>query len=186
MAIGYSGFMSVPIRPAATLLLLRDGPEGPEVWLMERSRGVAFMAAAWVFPGGRVDAEDEAAGASLGELGAFRAAALRELAEEADILIDPSHPLTIWAHWITPEIETRRYDTWFFAAALPEGQVARVDGSEGVAGAWFRPSDALDRYEQGALALAPPTLRTLQELAPYRTVAEALSASRRKIGRAHV
>lgn len=169
----------VPIRPAATLLLLRDGPDGPETWLMERSRGVAFMAAAWVFPGGRVDAEDEAAGAALGPLGAFRAAAIRELAEEAGVKLPLDAELTLWAHWITPEIEPRRYDTWFFATMLPEGQEAVVDGSEGVAGAWLRPVDALARYEAGTLALAPPTLRTLAELLPYSTVAEALAAPRR-------
>ncbi|MFN7146370.1 MAG: hypothetical protein ACK4YP_21535, partial [Myxococcota bacterium] len=84
-----------------------------------------------------------------------------------------------WAHWITPEIEPRRYDTWFFAAVLPAGAEARIDGQEAVAGAWLRPVDALARHEAGTLPLAPPTLRTLAELAPYGSAAAIVGARRR-------
>lgn len=177
-----------PLRPAATVLLLRDGPlraDGTrlEVWLMERSRTVGFMATAWVFPGGRVDPSDaEQAPVALQDDGiaaAFRVAAARELHEEAGVRIDDLAALRPWSHWITPEVEPRRYDTWFFAAALPEGQEAVIDGQEAVAGGWFAPDEAAARVEAGTLPVAPPTLRTLRELAGHATVANALAAPRR-------
>ncbi|MDP2306430.1 MAG: NUDIX domain-containing protein [Pseudomonadota bacterium] len=175
------------LRPAATVILLRDTPDGPEVWMMERNRAVGFMGAAWVFPGGRVDPEDATRAVRLtredGIPSHFRAAAARELEEEAGVRLGDAEAyhldgLVPWSHWITPEIEPRRYDTWFFVAALPSGAEARIDGQEAVAGAWLRPADALTRAEAGTLPLAPPTLRTLVELLPYADVAAALAARR--------
>jgi 8-oxo-dGTP pyrophosphatase MutT (NUDIX family) len=183
--------MTAPLRPAATVLLLRDAPDGLEVWLMERSRAVGFMASAWVFPGGRVDDADAdlpafgvLAGLDVPMARAFGVAALRELEEEASVRIGGAAgydlgALRTWSHWITPEVEPRRYDTWFFAAALPEGADARADGQEAAQGGWFRPADAAAQAMAGALPVAPPTLRTLMELAAHRTVAEALAAVRR-------
>jgi 8-oxo-dGTP pyrophosphatase MutT (NUDIX family) len=183
--------MPAELRPAATVILLRDTPAGPEVWMMERSRAVGFMGAAWVFPGGRVDPGDAGLSARCtmedGIPRSFRAAAARELFEEAGVrLAAPDAPegaydldgLVPWAHWITPEVEPRRYDTWFFVAALPPGAEARIDGQEAVAGGWLRPADAIARAEAGTLPLAPPTLRTLVELLPYPEVAAALAARR--------
>jgi 8-oxo-dGTP pyrophosphatase MutT (NUDIX family) len=179
--------MPADLRPAATVILLRDTPTGPEVWMMERNRAVGFMGAAWVFPGGRVDPGDGALATRLtrddGIAAHFRAAAARELEEEAGVRLGDADGYTLdvlvaWSHWITPEIEPRRYDTWFFVAALPEGAEARIDGQEAVAGAWLRPADALARAEAGTLPLAPPTLRTLVELLPYADVAAALGARR--------
>lgn len=172
--------MSPPaaLRPAATTLLVRDGAAGLEVWLMERSRKVGFMPAAWVFPGGRVDDGDHGAGDRDGVAAAFWNAALRELREEAGVDASGA-PARVWAHWLTPEIEPRRYDTWFFLVTCPEGAEAVADGGEAVQGAWFRPADALVQHEAGQLPLAPPTLRTLAELAAYPTVAEAFAAVRR-------
>jgi 8-oxo-dGTP pyrophosphatase MutT (NUDIX family) len=180
--------MAVPLRPAATVVLLREGPEGPEVWLMERNRKVGFMGAAWVFPGGRVDDGDAALPARFDRPDdiprAFRAAAARELDEEAGVRLGDASEyhldsLVPYAHWITPEIEPRRYDTWFFCAALPPGTEAKIDGEEAVAGAWLRPVDALARHHAGGLPLAPPTLRTLSELAAFDSVAGILEAPRR-------
>lgn len=48
----------VPTRPAATIVLLRDGAEGPEVLLLRRTRSAGFVPGAYVFPGGRVDRDD--------------------------------------------------------------------------------------------------------------------------------
>lgn len=175
-------------RPAATVILLRDGPEGPEVWLMERSRSVGFMASAWVFPGGRVDEADASLAASKTPDDAipraFWTAAARELEEEAGVRLGDSggyhlHTMRPWSHWITPEVESRRYDTWFFVARLPEGALAVHDGGEAVAGEWFRPSAAIERYSMGELALAPPTLRTLTELTAFENVEAVLAAPRR-------
>ena len=186
---GYLGRMSTPaaLRPAATVILLRDGADGPEVWLMERSRSVGFMPSAWVFPGGRVDPADEATPVLGGDLErvprVFWAAALREMAEEAGVALRDGEAwdlrgVNVWAHWITPEVEPRRYDTWFFVAKLPEGADAVVDGEEATRGGWFRPVEAMARSERGELPVAPPTLRTLMELAPYDSV-EAVLAARR-------
>jgi len=176
-----------PLRPAATVLLLRDGAPRTgdhtlEVWLMERNRSVGFMASAWVFPGGRVDAADSERAVDVPDDAiprAFRVAAARELLEEAGVdLGDDLRCLRPWAHWITPEVEARRYDTWFFAAALPAGAVARIDGQEAVAGAWFAPGDAAACVEAGTLPVAPPTLRTLRELERFATVRDVLAAAR--------
>ncbi len=182
--------MPAELRPAATVILLRDGPRGPEVWLMERSRSVGFMASAWVFPGGRVDPGDDLP-VSLPEHegaipAAFWVAAARELEEEAGVRLgDPGGPslnrLRPWAHWITPEVEPRRYDTWFFTARIPPDQTPVHDGGEAVDGGWFTVADALRRAAEGALPLAPPTLRTLLELAPFGSVTDVLAAPRRLV-----
>lgn len=180
-----------PLRPAATILLLRDGADGLEVWLMERARTVAFMASAWVFPGGRVDDADHALPAEAEPPDdllrlvprPFWIAALRELEEEAGVRIGGSGydlgQLRLWSHWITPEVEPRRYDTWFFVARAPGGVEPKVDGSEAVRGGWFRPEQAIELCNEGQLPVAPPTLRTLFELSDHRTVESALAAPRR-------
>ncbi len=176
-----------PLRPAATILLLRDSADGPEVWLMERARTVGFMASAWVFPGGRVDPGDDSAAAVGGDLARvprhFWVAAARELHEEAGVALRDGDAwdlggMRVWAHWVTPEVEARRYDTWFFAARLPPGAVAVIDGQEASRGGWYRPADALARSERGELPVAPPTLRTLTELLPYGSVEAILAAPR--------
>lgn len=180
--------MTVEPRPAATVILLRDGAAGVETWLMERSRAVGFMAAAWVFPGGRVDpgdADGVVTNAPDSEIPrAFWVAAARELEEEAGVRLGGPEgydlgQMRTWSHWITPEIEPRRFDTWFFAARLPPGAEARIDGEEAVAGAWYTPAVAVREATDGTLPLAPPTLRTLMELVGFRTVAEVLAAPRR-------
>jgi 8-oxo-dGTP pyrophosphatase MutT (NUDIX family) len=82
-----------------------------------------------------------------------------------------------WAHWITPEFEARRYDTWFFVAALPDGQRTRNASTEADRTVWIRPADAAARYDSGELLMMPPTIAMLRQLAPYGTAAEALGAS---------
>ncbi|MSQ03783.1 MAG: NUDIX hydrolase [Myxococcales bacterium] len=176
-----------PPRPAATILLLRDGAAGLEVWLMERARTTGFMASAWVFPGGRVDPEDEFAAAVGGDVERvprhFWVAAARELHEEAGVALRDGvawdlRGMRVWAHWVTPEVEPRRYDTWFFAARLPAGAEAKIDGQEASRGGWYRPAAALELSEGGELPVAPPTLRTLVELLPYADVEAVLQSPR--------
>jgi 8-oxo-dGTP pyrophosphatase MutT (NUDIX family) len=82
-----------------------------------------------------------------------------------------------WAHWITPVFEERRYDTRFFVAALPAGQQARFVGGEADRVVWARPADAAEGYARGELAMLPPTIATLRELAPYATIAQILAAA---------
>ncbi|GAA2448908.1 NUDIX hydrolase [Streptomyces glaucus] len=90
-------------------------------------------------------------------------------------LVLRSDLLGAWARWITPEFEPRRYDTWFFVAALPEGQRTRNASTEADRAVWIRPADAVGGYDRGELLMMPPTVATLRRLVPYATAAEALA-----------
>jgi 8-oxo-dGTP pyrophosphatase MutT (NUDIX family) len=218
-------------RHAATVVLLRDAPGGPEAYLLRRVKGMAFAGGMHVFPGGSVDPADmEAsiawAGPPASQWGAwFRAdeplgralvcAAVRETFEECGVLLaGPSETelladvssdeweaerhaleareqslsellarrglvlradlLRPYAHWITPEVEPKRFDTRFFLAEMPAGQVCRHVGSEADERLWVKVRGAL---EQG-LTLMPPTHKSLEDLAPYDDVRSALDADR--------
>ncbi|MEU1865696.1 NUDIX hydrolase [Streptomyces gardneri] len=82
-----------------------------------------------------------------------------------------------WARWITPEFEQRRFDTWFFVAALPAGQRTRDVSGEADRTVWIRPAEAAAGYDRGELTMMPPTISTLRALEPYGTAAEALEAA---------
>jgi 8-oxo-dGTP pyrophosphatase MutT (NUDIX family) len=92
-------------------------------------------------------------------------------------LVLRSDLLGAWARWITPEFEPRRYDTWFFVAALPEGQRTRNASTEADRTVWIAPGEAADGYDRGELLMMPPTVSTLRALRPYGTVAEVLKAA---------
>ena len=77
--------------------------------------------------------------------------------------------LHFFAHWITPDFESRRYDTRFFAARAPAHQAATHDDGETTQGQWWTPTDAINAYRDGQILLAPPTLRVLEELAQITT-----------------
>jgi 8-oxo-dGTP pyrophosphatase MutT (NUDIX family) len=182
-----------PLRPAATVIVLRPG-DPFEILMVRRNDQVAFMAGSFVFPGGRVDdADHPAADATIRaatfrdlsdeEEAAFRAAAVRELQEEANVLItvEDLHP---FAHWVTPEIETRRYDTRFFLARMPEGQIAKHDESETTALEWLSPREAIDRFNRKELLLPPPTYTSIRQLAPRTSIDDVFSwAKPRSIAR---
>ena len=102
---------------------------------------------------------------SLAELLAGRGLALR------------SDLLRPFAHWITPPVEPRRYDTKFFAAALPVGQEARHVSGEADEADWLTPSAALAEYAAGVRPMLPPTIHTLGQLEPFADVAAALAGS---------
>lgn len=85
--------------------------------------------------------------------------------------------LGAWARWITPEFEQRRYDTWFFVAALPAGQRTRDVSGEADRTVWTLPADAAGGYDRGELTMMPPTIATLRSLQPCATAAEALAAA---------
>ncbi|MFF4059198.1 NUDIX hydrolase [Streptomyces sp. NPDC001668] len=92
-------------------------------------------------------------------------------------LVLRSDLLGAWTRWITPEFEPRRYDTWFFVAALPEGQRTRNASTEADRTVWIRPQDAADGYDKGELLMMPPTIATLRQIAAYGTAADALAAA---------
>ncbi|MFJ8047584.1 NUDIX hydrolase [Streptomyces luteogriseus] len=82
-----------------------------------------------------------------------------------------------WTRWITPEFEARRYDTWFFVAALPEGQRTRNASTEADRTVWITPDEAAAGYDEGELLMMPPTIATLRQLTAYETAARALEAA---------
>ncbi|MCM1974573.1 MULTISPECIES: NUDIX hydrolase [unclassified Streptomyces] len=92
-------------------------------------------------------------------------------------LVLRSDLLGAWTRWITPEFESRRYDTWFFVAALPEGQRTRNVSTEADRTVWTAPGDAAAAYDKGELLMMPPTIATLRQLMRCRTAAEALAAA---------
>ncbi|HEX8157452.1 MAG TPA: NUDIX hydrolase [Solirubrobacteraceae bacterium] len=165
------GQPSVP-RQSACVILLRDGEEGIEILLVRRNPRQRFMGGFWVFPGGAVDAGD-----GEGD-GAHRAAAVRELEEEAGVSGVAPADLVKYSRWITPELIEIRFDTQFFLARVPEGVEARVDGAECVDVRWTTPIRALEDHAGGGLALAFPTLRQLDELSRLATVDELLARGR--------
>jgi 8-oxo-dGTP pyrophosphatase MutT (NUDIX family) len=157
-------------REAASLILLRDSPEGPEVLLVQRNPEQRFMGGAWVFPGGALHSEDAS----------HRATALRELEEEAGIGMDDESALVPFSRWITPAAARTRFDTHFFAAAAPPGAQPRPDGSECVAARWMRPADALAAHERDELLLVFPTIKHLEQLARFDSVERTLEEARRR------
>nr|BFE85465.1 hypothetical protein GCM10020093_080660 [Planobispora longispora] len=93
-------------------------------------------------------------------------------------LVLRSDLLRPWTHWITPEVEHKRFDTRFFVAALPPGQRTRDVGGEADQVAWVRPADAIEQARSGQIFLMPPTYRTLSELSAYAKVDDVLGAAR--------
>ena len=157
-------------RPAATVVVAREHSANTafEVLMVRRNDRVAFMAGAYVFPGGRVD-ERDIADANGDEARAFRLAAARELHEEAGVRVDADDLVPI-AHWITPEVETCRYDTRFFLGHMPAGQQAQHDEGETTELAWLTPGDAIERCLRGEIMLPPPTWTTLKRMQRHRTL----------------
>jgi 8-oxo-dGTP pyrophosphatase MutT (NUDIX family) len=160
-------------RPAASLLLVRGGRDALEVLLVRRNPEARFMGGVWVFPGGGVDPADGAV-----EEDAHRAAAVRELAEEAGIEGLEPRALIAYSRWITPEEVATRYDTRFYLASAPEGARPRVDGVECVDAQWFAPGDALAAYDRRELRLVFPTVKHLEQIAPFGSADELLGAAR--------
>lgn len=218
-----------PAKAASTVMLVRDGGSGVEVFMLRRVSGMAFAPNSMVFPGGGCDARDGDhpvpwAGPSLAQwaerLGCTEpesqmavAAAVREVFEECGVLLasesvdgplaDVSDPrwrevrdglvrrelslagvleeaglllrsdlMAVKAHWVTPEFEPRRFDTWFFAALMPGHQVADGDTTEADHSAWVRPAELIAAFEQGEAVMLPPTLVCLEQVRDAGSAAE--------------
>jgi 8-oxo-dGTP pyrophosphatase MutT (NUDIX family) len=157
-----------PARTAASVIVLRDGPEGPEVLLVQRNPAQRFMGGAWVFPGGAVHDED----------GGPAEAGRRELEEEAGLPLPDIDSFVPFSRWITPEEAKIRFDTYFYVTEAPAGAEPRCDGQECVDLRWLRPADALAAYREGDLSLVFPTIKHLEQLAEFDSVTHALEAAR--------
>ena len=218
----------VPPKRAATVMFVRDGAAGVEVFMLRRVASMEFAPRMMVFPGGGVDPRDADAGlpwagpsaaewASLLEVDeptarVLVAAAVREVFEESGVLLaGPSadevisdvsgehwheqrrrlldreaslsevlqeHGLVLRsdllgyrAHWITPEFEVRRYDTRFFSAVVPQGQIADDDTTEADVADWVRPADLLEAWRDGRALMLPPTVVAVEEVAAATSAA---------------
>lgn len=216
------------IKPAATVLLLRDCAAGLEVFMVRRHHLMGFAGDALVFPGGRIDPADAdiAAAPSLCPAApgvdavamSYRVGALRETFEEsgvllardknglingsrvaalekdrqdiaakaarfAELLIRESLVLAVdllvpFAHWITPPIYTKRYDTMFFLAVAPDGQTAVHDGTESVDSLWITPQNVLAAGENALARVEFATRRNLEKLSLCPSTDRALQAAR--------
>jgi len=155
-----TGTVAVP-RQAASVIVLRGGDADLEVLLVRRTPKARFMGGVWVFPGGAVDA-----GEGDGDE-AHRLAAVRELREEAGLELDDPSALVKFSRWITPPEVAIRFDTHFFLAPLPDGQVPEIDGEEIVDLAWLSPAAALEAHRRNELPLVFPTIKHLEQLAGF-------------------
>jgi 8-oxo-dGTP pyrophosphatase MutT (NUDIX family) len=157
---------TTPAREAASVIVLRDSAEGPEVLLVQRTPKARFMGGAWVFPGGAVD-EGET----------VEQTARRELEEEAALDLPREAALVPFSRWITPAEVKTRFDTWFFVVEAPHDARPRVDGAECVDFRWARPQQALDEFAEGRLQLVFPTIKHLEQLAAFPSVAATIEAA---------
>jgi 8-oxo-dGTP pyrophosphatase MutT (NUDIX family) len=123
--------------------------------------------------------KDDAAESRLakfrGDVNAKRVSFL-EACQRANVTLAVDRVL-YFAHWITPELAPKRYDTRFFVAAVPPGQTAIHDDYETVETVWIRPPDALARADSGEFELIFPTLRNLQAISRFATAEELLDAA---------
>jgi 8-oxo-dGTP pyrophosphatase MutT (NUDIX family) len=222
-------------RNAATVVLMRPGAAGLEVYLLRRHTSMAFAAGMCVFPGGGVDPRDfdhEIAWAGPGpdkwasRLGTDEAtaralvcAAVRETFEESGVLLAGesadtvvadttgedwetdraaledrelaftefldrrglvlrSDLLGVWAGWLTPVFEPRRYRTWFFVADLPEGQRTRDVSTESDQVTWLPAMQAVRDVESQEMFMLPPTYLTCLEVGQYAEPAGVLDVAR--------
>lgn len=230
----------MPVQPrlASAIMLLRDHPSGQalEVFMVRRVIQSDFMPDVYVFPGGSISADDckteetedictpvapsaaDPEGRTALSTGT-RAAAIRELFEEAGVLLAyrvavmlayseenlarfnayrqafnqhkgslvemaRAEQLTLatdhlgyFAHWITPEVMPRRYDTHFFLTTAPVEQEAAYDRLETSEGVWIQPAEALARYQSGDFPLVFATIHQLRDLATFTNVKEALEST---------
>ncbi len=205
-------------RLSASVLLLRSGAAGLEVFAQRRVPQMAFAPGMLVYPGGAVDPRDgqgeidwerisparsmdqwaHLLGADPEQTRLILFAVARELFEECGVLLAGSDRRTLlddlsderWqrhreallarsvsfaevlsieeltlrsdllmpvAHWITPECEPRRYDTYFFAATLPAGQHADGRTTEAATAGWVEAAEALREHRAGPGTMMPPT-----------------------------
>ena len=166
MAAAADPIPTPPIQLAATVVPMRPAAGSPEILLLRRAAALAFFPGAWVFPGGRIDPAD---GDPKDFVATGKRAAMRELAEEAGIRVEPDS-LVLMSRWLTPPGQARRFDTLhFIARALPD-QSVNVQAAEVSGYRWSSATELLRLHSLGELELPPPTFVTLTALAPMPTI----------------
>ena len=143
--------------PAATVVLVRESQAHSdiEILLLKRNSRLVFHGGHWVFPGGRIDAEDyKSSRRDLVYLAALKAA-VRETWEEAGIEISEEQ-LIHTAHWTTPPKQPRRFSTWFFVCPLYDQVSVRVDNDEILEHRWITPGAALAEADEETIVLPRP------------------------------
>ncbi|MEM7101344.1 MAG: NUDIX hydrolase [Pseudomonadota bacterium] len=214
--------------PAATILLLRPGPEGIQVFMVVRHHQIDFASGALVFPGGKADPQDfedallpylQGAHESQ-DMRAIQVSAIREAFEECGVLLARKNGemvnaellaslqdtrealndgslslldflqdnqlvlacdlLTHFAHWITPPMMPKRFDTHFYLAVAPVDHLAVHDGYESVDSVWIEPNQAVAEAAAGKRTVIFPTLRNLEKLGTFTTIEEALSVTAKR------
>lgn len=225
-----------PAKASATVMLLRPGTDGPEVFVLKRAATMAFAANMLAFPGGGVDPRDadphvpwagpdpqewaERMGTPVEAARELVIAAAREVFEECGVLLagpdeasvvaDLTDPvwdeerdallsreqsfaellirrnlvlrtdlLSLRAHWITPELQPKRFNTRFFTARLPEGQIADDRSSEATEVLWAAPRQLLAGHDAGEHRMLPPTRVMLEQLARAASLDDALRSADR-------
>jgi len=165
-----------PPIPAATVILLRDealaGGESELRILMLRKTSKISFGGMWVFPGGKIDAEDYPADKNPDE--AARNAAVRETKEEANLDLLPQDFIA-FSHWTPPPTTPKRFATWFFVARGGQQEI-QVDGGEIDDHRWINPKEALEQHAQGQIDLVPPTWVSLYQLSKFSSTEEACAA----------
>ena len=217
--------------PASTVLIIRNGKNDIEVFMVVRHHQIDFASGALVFPGGKVDTKDidpdirdfiipdkDYADEEL----SFRIAAIRESYEESGVLFanykedenlinnEKLEELQKWrdkfnnnetsmqefakkenlkfsteslipfAHWITPDLMPKRFDTRFYLAAVPDGHQGIHDGNESVDSLWISPKQAIEDCLSEKRTIIFPTRMNLEKLRNSKTVEEALSNARKQ------
>jgi 8-oxo-dGTP pyrophosphatase MutT (NUDIX family) len=164
------------VRPASTVVLLRDTPDGMQTLMLKRNKALVFAGGAWVFPGGALDPEDLVEG-NGDVVAASRIAAAREAQEESG-LSPHLEDMVLLSHWTTPVGEPRRFSTWIYAAPLAADIEVVIDGSEIHDHRWMGVREAAEEHEAGRLNMLPPTYITLQRLAQYDDLAQMIATER--------
>jgi len=136
-------------RAAAAVILVREKPELQVFWV-RRSLQMIFQGGFYAFPGGQLDSNEDA-----------KVCAARELLEEIGVRLDPDTLLDV-GRWVTPAFAPRRFDTCFFLAKCPPTEEARLMTDEHDFGEWIRPADAVARWMEGNILMAPPVVHALR------------------------
>jgi 8-oxo-dGTP pyrophosphatase MutT (NUDIX family) len=165
-----------PLRPASTVVLLRDTEAGLETLMLKRNKALMFAGGLWVFPGGAIDQADIDAGQGDPDAAA-RIAAAREAQEECGLTPDLDNMIQL-SQWTTPTAEPKRFQTWIFAAPIEHDHAVTIDGGEIHDHEWMRVADVVKAHKAGEMGMMPPTYITLCSLLGYQNTAEMIEGER--------